>query len=219
MCNFCDNHYTLGGPIWIDRIHDPEFLELLKANLEESETRFNTFKRMKGMIQMISEELVDVPLFYSVDALCQKLHTILPPIEVLRSAFLNSGYKVSYSHAHRSSLKTDAPNEVLWDIFKAWALKNRSQKKNYKERQNDSGLKILSQPITTLISFEVQKDAQPLSRELKLLRFQINPTRFWGPKSKPRNANQVDKRALNQGKRVKLKKSLDVHTAIDSDHN
>lgn len=38
----------------------------------------------------------------------------------LRSALLNAGYKVSISHANPMSIKTNAPNDVIWDIIRAW---------------------------------------------------------------------------------------------------
>lgn len=44
----------------------------------------------------------------------------VPPMMVFRSAILNAGYKVSYSHANKNSIKTDAPNSVIWDIVRAW---------------------------------------------------------------------------------------------------
>ncbi len=37
-----------------------------------------------------------------------------------RSALLNAGYKVSYSHANQNSIKTDAPTEVVWDVLREW---------------------------------------------------------------------------------------------------
>ena len=36
------------------------------------------------------------------------------PCLLFRSALLNAGYEVSLSHAAPNSVKTDAPNEVLW---------------------------------------------------------------------------------------------------------
>ncbi|GBM11242.1 hypothetical protein AVEN_5979-1, partial [Araneus ventricosus] len=38
-----------------------------------------------------------------------------------KSAVLNAGYQVSLSHTSPTSLKTDAPPEVIWDIMRAWA--------------------------------------------------------------------------------------------------
>ena len=43
-----------------------------------------------------------------------------PSMLTFRSALLNAGYEVSYSHANKNSIKTNAPNEVIWDIVRAW---------------------------------------------------------------------------------------------------
>lgn len=43
-----------------------------------------------------------------------------PPMVKFRSALLNAGYNVTYSHANKVSIKTDAPNEVIWDVVRAW---------------------------------------------------------------------------------------------------
>ncbi len=50
-------------------------------------------------------------------------HFPLPPIRFFRSAFLNAGYCVSFSHAALSSIKTDAPMSFIWDVICAWKRK------------------------------------------------------------------------------------------------
>ncbi|VDM30956.1 unnamed protein product [Hydatigera taeniaeformis] len=40
-----------------------------------------------------------------------------------RSALLNAGYRVSFSHAALSSIKTDAPISFIWDVMCAWKRK------------------------------------------------------------------------------------------------
>lgn len=37
-----------------------------------------------------------------------------------RSALLHAGYRVSFSHACKNAVKTDAPAGVLWDIMRCW---------------------------------------------------------------------------------------------------
>ena len=206
-CKFCDHHHTIGGPIWLDSIHDEQFVKLIKERLNEIENtssmKLQTFKRIKGIIEVVSEELLDVPLYYGCDQICRKINCTPPKSEILRSAFLNCGYRVSASHAHRSSFKTDAPNQVIWDIFRMW-VKTRGTVDIEKLTGKSVAEKILKGPVLSTISFEIHPDSQPLSREKRLLRYQPNPSPFWGPKCRPGEINLEDeKRIKNQGKKKK----------------
>ena len=164
-----------------------------------------TFKRIKGLIEVINEELTDVPLFYACDQICRKINCTPPKSELLRSAILNAGYQVSTSHAHRSSFKTNAPNQLIWDIFRSWALTVGGGSINIEKLADKSVTKkILSSPILSKISFNLHPDAEPPSREKGLLRYQPNPLPFWGPKCRPGETNlENDKRIKNQGKKKK----------------
>ncbi|VUZ40565.1 unnamed protein product, partial [Hymenolepis diminuta] len=46
---------------------------------------------------------------------------------IFRSAFLNAGYRVSFSHAAQSSIKTDAPMSFVWDVMCAWKRKYEAE--------------------------------------------------------------------------------------------
>ena len=61
---------------------------------------------------------------------------------------------------------------------------------------------ILNRKIENEVSFKYNAKEQPLSKKLRLLRFQVNPTKYWGPLSLPKGDSvKIDKRALNQNKR------------------
>ncbi|XP_074595229.1 tRNA methyltransferase 1 [Brevipalpus obovatus] len=200
-CQTCDHAHAIGGPIYLDPIHSQDFLTKLKDRINEFEEKnltdkLGTFKRIKGMIEVISEELPDVPLFYCSDLMAQKIHGISPPAHILRSALLNAGYRVSISHCHPTSLKTDAPNNFLWDIFKEWAKKSSCPNEN-KLKKDDIAKSILQKPTTSEISFSIHSLANPASKNQKLLRFQVNPP-FWGPKSRAK-----EKSDENEDKKLK----------------
>ncbi|RWS28068.1 tRNA (guanine(26)-N(2))-dimethyltransferase-like protein [Leptotrombidium deliense] len=205
-CSHCGHQHTFGGPIWSENLHDFDFVDLLKSRLKQSETlgvKYETQKRLEGMLQVVSEE-IDVPLYYTVDNLCRIMHCRAPNSEEIRSAILNAGFRVSYSHANRNSLKTDAPAEIIWDIMRHWIRQNSVDLTSFPEK--DAGKIISMKNPTTSISFTLHEFAKPLSKELELSRFQPNPIANWGPGALPR-ADAVDKRNKNQGKRHKNMKS------------
>lgn len=152
---------------------------------------------------MISEELPDQPLFQTLDSLSRVTHCASPPMEITRSAILNAGYRVSYSHANKNSIKTDAPNEFLWDMMRHW-VKTHPIKSTRPD--NDPGNMILSKEPSAQVSFEVHENAQPVSKSKQMVRYQRNPEPNWGPKSRPNDASLEE----SQIKLKKLKVVKDV---------
>ncbi|KAK6642921.1 hypothetical protein RUM43_004423 [Polyplax serrata] len=196
-CSYCGGNHHVGGPIWNQPIHDENFVT--KLLLSEKINELGTSKRLVGMLSMIKEEL-DVPLYYSSAKLSCFLKVPTIPIMKMRSAILNGNYKVSFSHASRQSIKTNAPMTFIWDIMREWAKENTTTKKpevpgvvNY----------LLSQPVKNQIDFSLRPDANPLSREMRLTRYQENPLPFWGPgtRSTMMSLEENPKKNKNQSKK------------------
>ena len=97
----------MGGPIWIDKLHNTAFVQSLLDSLTEE--RFATFPRMTGMISMALEELENVPLYYELARLCNICKLSQGKMTLYLSAILNAGYRVSLTHAN----KVNFPNRVI----------------------------------------------------------------------------------------------------------
>lgn len=41
-------------------------------------------------------------------------------MDKIRCALTNAGYRVRIYHKEPDAIKTDAPNEVLWDVLRVW---------------------------------------------------------------------------------------------------
>ncbi|KAG9290032.1 hypothetical protein G9A89_010338 [Geosiphon pyriformis] len=178
-CDFCENKFHIGGPIWGYPLHDKTFLSRILSHIKDSNIEvYNTQARMLGMLTVASEE-IDSPLFYNLAALSKKLHCTNPPLKMFCSALLNKGYKYSTSHAAAGSVKTDAPPEVVWDIMRSWVVLNPINWKNVPE--HSPGRKILTVEASFKADFSFHEDAEPPSKKIKLVRYQINPQPNWGP--------------------------------------
>ena len=79
-----------------------------------------TKDRLHGLLTAVSEELPDVPLHYTLPSLCETVHCSSPKLDDFRSALVNAGYRVSAFHKEADAIKTDAPNNVVWDIIRCW---------------------------------------------------------------------------------------------------
>lgn len=201
ICEHCGHSYQMGGPIWSEPIHSKSFITQLQNELSDfKDQAFGTHKRMHGLLQVVSEELTDSPLYYCLDRLCRVIQCSMPSMKTFRSALLNGGFQVSYSHANKTSVKTNASNGFIWDVMRH--IRKLSHIDN-KLNENSPGSRIMSREPTHIVSLEAHENAEPISREKQLLRYQVNPEPNWGPLSLPSKLN--DKRALNQGKRSRPK--------------
>ncbi|XP_053978045.1 tRNA (guanine(26)-N(2))-dimethyltransferase [Hylaeus volcanicus] len=207
LCNICQHKQHAGGPIWLGTLHDQQFVSELLCNLHNM--RLGTLKRIEGVLNVIHEEL-DVPLYYTLDRLMSTVRCHTPSMLMFRSALLNAGYSVSYSHANKISIKTDAPNEVIWDIVRTWE-KDHPVKRD-KLQNNSPAANILNTPISTKISFDIHPLANPASRQKHLTRFQHNPTINWGPGTRAKTIIDLEtsvkdsKKIKNQNKNFKREK-------------
>ncbi|KAI9349626.1 N2,N2-dimethylguanosine tRNA methyltransferase, partial [Obelidium mucronatum] len=176
-CEVCGSKLHVGGPFFSGRIHNQEFVAKMIQHVKDgiAEEKFKTHVRMLGMLTVIQEEIPDVPLFYSVDTLCQALHCQVPPLKTFFSALLNAGYKVSSSHCIPTSFKTTAPNSVIWDILRCWIKTKKPISEKRLADTQSVAVKILSVEPTIVADFSKHKDAEPESSKVKLVRYQMNP--------------------------------------------
>ncbi|XP_058863967.1 tRNA (guanine(26)-N(2))-dimethyltransferase [Acipenser ruthenus] len=181
-CEHCGQRHQLGGPLWAEPLHDLGFVERVLSGVSRNPKRFATSSRIQGVLSMATEELPDVPLYYTLDALSSTIHCNTPSLLQARSAFLHAGFRVSLSHACKNALKTDAPPSAVWDIMRCWEKKNPVKREKLSE--TSPAFHILSTEPTLQACFDIREDANPKSRKQHLKRFQENPEANWGPKAR-----------------------------------
>ena len=89
----------MGGPVWLAPMHDTAFVTRLLEGLSE---HLGTRARLVGMLSMVLEEL-DTPLYYELTRVCNITKQSTGKLTTFLSAILNSGYRVSLTHANRVS--------------------------------------------------------------------------------------------------------------------
>lgn len=166
----------MGGPIWTGALHSQSFVQDV---LQSATENLVTYKRIQGVLNVILEELDNCPLYYTLEKITSTLHCETPPMLTFRSAILNAGYQVSYTHMHKNSIKTNAPAKVIWDIMRCWIKNHPINKK--RSIENTPAYNIAKIEPEKDYSFNMHPDANPMSRKLGFVRFQANPLPHWGP--------------------------------------
>lgn len=194
-CSFCGNVHHIFGPMYAGSLHNHEFVEqVLKINREENrDDIYGTRKRIEGMLTLAKNEL-DTPFYFTPNSISSILKFQVPSLRTVVAGLGSLGYDCSLTHAKPSSLKTNAPWEAIWFIMKKYGL-NNDLIDSKKINQNSVGHKILSNNLigndewSSKLSFEPNDQSEKTEklRKLKIIRFQENPTRNWGPKARPQS--------------------------------
>jgi tRNA (guanine26-N2/guanine27-N2)-dimethyltransferase len=176
-CSTCERPLKVGGPIWIDPIHDNSFVERSLEHITKNSNLYNQSKKVFGLLTVAKEELPTSPLYYSLSSMCNTVHCSQPPFHTFKSAILNAGYKASATHASPDGFKTNAPNSVLWDIVRKWVQLNPV--KNISD--TSPAHTILAKSPSIDVNFTLRQDAKT---DKTIPRFLPNPREHWGPGSK-----------------------------------
>lgn len=193
QCEETGAELKVGGPLWLGPLHDAEVVHTALKRVSSSSNSSTlpnmgfiaTRPRLEGLLTSVSEELLDVPLYYGLPDLSKTLHCATPPMNMVKAALINGGYRVSGYHKDPQAVKTDAPNRFLWDIFRAWVKKNALSKE---PAEGSPAAKILAVEPTSDIDFTMPKSLKQASVNRKaggkVTRFPMNPQAHWGPKAK-----------------------------------
>lgn len=191
---FYGRNYHVGGPIWNQPIHDKDFVSMLLKSMGGPECPEKAltpgapvgrrWKKMHGVLTLINEEseCFDCPLYYHLPDLSNTLRCITVPLFEMLSALKNAGYRASQTHAKINSVKTDAPNEVIWDIMRAWVKLNPISEK--RKIPGTALIDILARKSKIEVDFTMHKSLEDKKKSRATGFFLPNPEKFWGPKSR-----------------------------------
>ncbi|KAF3829382.1 hypothetical protein GH733_003646 [Mirounga leonina] len=197
-CEHCGQRHQLGGPLWAEPLHDLDFVGRVLEAVSTNPGRFHTSERIRGVLSVITEELPDVPLYYTLDQLSRTIRCSTPSLLQLRSALLHAGFRVSLSHACKNAVKTDAPSSALWDIMRCWGKECPVRRERLSE--TSPAFRILGVEPRLQADFTIREDANPSSRQRGLKRFQANPEANWGPRPRARPGGKAAGKAMERSR-------------------
>lgn len=187
-CAECNGAFALGGPFWIDPMHDNSFLELVKQELTFNEPLYKSSRRLMGLVSSCLQEL-SFPWLYDVSFMCHVVGCNGISVHVFKAALLELGYQVGTSHTNPQGIKSNAPPSVLWDIIRAWVSHSEIQLKP--RAPNSIACTILSRPSKLLssLNFEELANSRTKSKESNRangVSYIPPPNAFWGPLARPK---------------------------------
>lgn len=213
-CAECGFPMHLGGPMYAGPLHSAAFIKRLLVSLPSAPPSiYGTLPRITGMLQTALQEstpaLAASPFFFATTRLAKTLHCIAPPLAAFRGALKGLGYEVSRSHCKPTSIKTNAPWNVIWEVMRRWVEKKPVKIEAFGDKH--AAYKILrlgraegdegTEEEKKLKELEVVFDEKLGADEDKasgLVRYQVNPTAHWGPMAKAKKED-ISKRVMEDG--------------------
>lgn len=191
-CSYCGYVNHVAGPMYIGKLQNDNFIsKVLELNEKVDDETYKTRKRIEGMLTLAKNE-IEAPFYFKPEKVSSILKFQVPPLKSVIAALGNLGYDASLTHAIPSAVKTNAPWRVIWAIFKSYVVE-KEQKDISKMNENTAGYKIMTNADVKVdddakVSFELNELSKKVEklRKLKIIRYQENPTKNWGPKGKPK---------------------------------
>jgi N(2),N(2)-dimethylguanosine tRNA methyltransferase (EC 2.1.1.32) len=113
-CSLCDGKNMLAGPMWLGKIHSPDFCSETIDELEQRNCGTKQFAIK--MLEFCRDEL-DIPMFYDQHLICKKVGVSASAIETVIQELQNRGFRASRTHFSGISFKTDANISAIETII------------------------------------------------------------------------------------------------------
>ncbi|EJU05611.1 N2-dimethylguanosine tRNA methyltransferase [Dacryopinax primogenitus] len=180
-CSECGEKWHVAGPMWIGPLHQRDFVQRVLSHVQkEGEERYGTWQRMKGMLTVVSEELVDTPFYFLPSTVAGLFHCTCPSLQQVVSALLNAGHECTRSHACAGSIKTTASKEEVHDVFRSW-IKQDHPVNMGKIKEGSPSIKLLQKEIKKEADFTTHPNFHANFTGIKLVRYTAEK---WAPGSR-----------------------------------
>eukprot|EP00929_Paragymnodinium_shiwhaense_P085086 TRINITY_DN45547_c2_g2_i2.p1 TRINITY_DN45547_c2_g2~~TRINITY_DN45547_c2_g2_i2.p1 ORF type:complete len:203 (-),score=20.78 TRINITY_DN45547_c2_g2_i2:1023-1631(-) len=112
------------------------------------------------------------------------------PLGVFKCTLKSLGYRVSHFHREPQSIKTNAPNEVVYDLLRLWAREHPPAKLALPQ--------LLEKPVGIEHPVRWAKEEKTSPQRRRAPRFVPNEQQGWGPKAPAKGASGLLRQALHR---------------------
>jgi len=114
-CSECNSKLNIAGPLWIGKIFDREFCELMQQ--EAKQRKFRLDERIGKILTLIKGEAEASVTYYVIDKLCDLLALPVPSVKKVVEILRKGGFQASLTHFNSKGIKTDAAAMKIQQIL------------------------------------------------------------------------------------------------------
>ena len=106
-CPECGSKMDYAGPLWLERIFDKQFCELMAK--ENTRTAFRNSGKIAKLLSLAKEEAEAPATYYVIDKISEKLALPVPSVDVMLQNIRDNGFQAFPTHFSSRGIRTDAP--------------------------------------------------------------------------------------------------------------
>jgi tRNA (guanine26-N2/guanine27-N2)-dimethyltransferase len=106
-CPECGSKMDYTGPLWLEKIFDKRFCELMTK--ENMHTAFRNSGKITKLLSLAKEEAEAPATYYVIDTISDKLALPVPSVDALLQILRDSGFQAFPTHFNSRGIRTDAP--------------------------------------------------------------------------------------------------------------
>jgi len=114
-CSECGSRLNVAGPLWIGKLFDDTFCELMQKEIERKSFRLG--ERMRKFLALIGNEAEAPITYYVIDKLCDKLNLPAPSVKKVVDALEKEGFQAYSTHFNSKGIRSNAPAKKMKEVL------------------------------------------------------------------------------------------------------
>lgn len=124
QCPHCEETRQIGGPIWLGKMYDMDYVKALENELIQNTIAYGTTKKMLKIVSLVKEEIEAETsseknhFYFDLHRIADKLNLPSPKMITMIALLQKDGFIAFRTHFRTNSVKTDAPIEKVVEVMK-----------------------------------------------------------------------------------------------------
>jgi tRNA (guanine26-N2/guanine27-N2)-dimethyltransferase len=114
-CCECGSKLSIGGPMWLGKLFDKKFCELMEEEARQGNLRYR--ERIEKTVALTKNEM-DMPIgYFVIDKLCDAFSLPVPSVKRVIETLRKEDFQVSATHFSPKGVKTNAPAAKMRELL------------------------------------------------------------------------------------------------------
>ncbi len=115
-CSFCGSEKNYAGPLWISNTSEEDFCKKILSEIDKND--FEIFSKAIELVKILKGEIDYPPFYYISHEISSYLKKTPPKLSYIIEAINSKNFSASFTHYDQKGFKTNAPLEVILEIFR-----------------------------------------------------------------------------------------------------